>query len=287
MSTGGIGSYAEHHFRKVIPGNIEAVRARLCDVLEDFDYVVLNENPIQAKRGAQKNVMTANILEYDTRLTIALRPVSSASTLATFDYAVQHIFSKAEKITLEREADAIISLATAPLRKSVCPACETENIGAVRFCRVCGTPIARSKLPAELEVMRLMAGSSASFIEIAWGLGIALLTLAVTIPIIMLGKPKGVIAGWVMLALGELMGLLMLAFGMWRLNRTITTNQAAQPEAQVDAPRQISRPERAALPAQPASITEGTTELMSPSEQPVHAARDKDTGSMEESLRQD
>lgn len=278
---GGIGEYPEHHFRKVIPGNIEAVRARLCDVLEDFHYVVLNENPIQAKRGAQKNVMTANILEYDTRLTIALRPISNASTLATFDYAVQHIFSKAEKITLEREADAIISLATAPLRKSICPACETENLGAVRFCRVCGTQIARNNLPSELEVMRLMAGSSASLIEITWGVAISLLTLAVTIPMILLGKPKGVIAGWVMLAIGELIGLIMLASGIWRLNRTINANQAAQHDAQLDAPRQIPSQERSALPPQPASITEGTTELMTPSNQPARAAKEKDTGSME------
>ena len=92
MSTGSLGRYEEHTFRKAIPGNIEAVRRRLCDTLEDFHYVVLNENPVQAKRVAQKNIIAANVLEYDTRLTIALKPISPASTLATFDYAVPYRF---------------------------------------------------------------------------------------------------------------------------------------------------------------------------------------------------
>src|SRR5688500_13120127 len=99
-NTGSLGAYPEHHFRKVIPGNIETVRQRLCDLLEDFNYMVISENPLQAKRPPQKNILVANILDYDTRLTIALRPISPASTLATFDYSVQYIFSKGERLTL-------------------------------------------------------------------------------------------------------------------------------------------------------------------------------------------
>ena len=277
---GGLGTYPEHHFRKVIPGNIEIVRERLSDVLEDFHYVVLGDNPIQAKRGPQRNVMSANVLEYDTRLTIALRAVSPNSTIASFDYAVQYIFSKGDKITLEREADAIIALTTAPLKKSICPSCDTENVGAVRFCRVCGTPIARNKLPAELEVMRLMAGTSSAFIEIAWGLTIALFTLMLTLPMILLAKPKGVIAGWVLLALGELIGAYMLGGGIRRLAKTINTNQAVQLESQPHASKNLSTIEREALPSPPASITEGTTELIN-STPKVSRRSDKDTGSME------
>ena len=55
MSSTGTPTHAEHHFRKVIPGDIEGVRRRLSDVLEDFNYVVLSENPLQAKRAAQRN----------------------------------------------------------------------------------------------------------------------------------------------------------------------------------------------------------------------------------------
>jgi hypothetical protein len=277
----GVGTYAEHNFRKVIPGQIETVRARLCDVLEDFHYVVLNENPIQAKRPAQKNVMTANVLEYDARLTIALKPISAASTLATFDYAVPYLFTIGDKVSLEREADAMIAMALAPMKKSVCLACETEHVGAVKFCRVCGTPLVRSKLPAEIEVMRLMADTSAAYIETGWGLLVFLLTLLISIPLIFFGKPKAVTAGWVLLAVGNLLGFLFLASGVWRLKRTMITNREAQQAAQIEAPREISNAERAALPPPPASITEGTTELINSSPELVPAARDKDTGSME------
>ena len=284
MSSGGLGAYPEHHFRKFIPGDIETVRRRLCDVLEDFNYTVLSENPVQARRPAQRNIIVANILEYDTRLTIALKQVSPVSTVATFDYAVQYIFSKADKLTLEREADAIIALATAPLRKSVCPTCATENVGAVRFCRACGTPVARNTLPAELEVMRLMGGTSASYVEIGWGLAIALLTLAFTLPMILLsGKPKAITAGWILLGIGELIGSWMLAFGMLRLHRTLNASHASQQEGRPGITKEISATGRIGLPPEPASITEGTTELMNSSRQPapVPAKQARDTDAME------
>jgi hypothetical protein len=53
---GGLGAYPEHHFRRAIPGDVETVRQRLCEVLEDFKYIVLSENPIQAKRPREKNI---------------------------------------------------------------------------------------------------------------------------------------------------------------------------------------------------------------------------------------
>jgi hypothetical protein len=282
MSTGGLGTYAEHHFRKVIPGNIEAVRRRLCDTLEDFNYIVLNENPIQAKRSPQKNILTANVLEYDTRLTVALKQISAVSTLATFDYAVPYIFSNGDKVALERESDAIIALATAPLKRSICPACETENAGAVRFCRVCGTPIARGNLPAELEVMRLTADASAAYIETSCGLIASLLTVLITVPMILFGNPKAVTAGWIIFALGHLVTIFFLAFGVWRLRRAAGTNQSAQREGQLEMPREVPTDARSALPPRPASVTEGTTELMdSPRPVPFSAGRSKDTDEME------
>jgi hypothetical protein len=290
-NTGGLGAYAEHHFRKVIPGNIETVRQRLCDVLEDFNYSVTNENPLQAKRRSQKNILVANILDYDTHLTIALRSISPASTLATFDYAVQYIFSKGERLTLEREADAIIALVNAPLNKTICVSCETENIGAVRFCRVCGSPMARNKLPAELEVMRLMGDASGTEIEIGWGLMFILFTLMLTLPMVLLGSPKAVVIGWVLFAIGELLGAFFVLCGMRRLHKTLTPVHLSQQGNQPGLPRNIStqesiafpqEQEQAALPAQPASITEGTTELIdAPQPLPLPAKKARTTDSME------
>ncbi|MGA9773798.1 MAG: zinc ribbon domain-containing protein [Blastocatellia bacterium] len=275
-----IGEYQEHHFRRVIPGDIETVRRKLCDVLEDFNLVVLNENPIQAKRPAQKNVITATVIEYDARLTIALKAISPASTLATFDYAVPYLYGKGDRIALECEADAIIALATTVFNETLCARCGAENAGKVRFCRVCGTPVAH-KLPAELEVMRLTAELSATYIEVGWGVVIVLLTLLSTLPMILFGNPKVVNIGWVLFAIGENLGWFMLLSGLFRLRRTITTTGAEQNQ-QPELPYTAATQERAALPPTPASVTEGTTELMNqPQPVSLSATRGKDTGEME------
>src|SRR5687768_12362931 len=137
MNSGGPGTSTEHHFTRVIPGDVETVRRKLVDVLEDFHYSVVGNDPIQGKRLAQKGFWVAHILEYETKLTILLRPKSPASTLATFDYTLPFLFTKGDRQSLEREGEAIIALLTAPNGKTVCPSCETENAGAVRFCRAC------------------------------------------------------------------------------------------------------------------------------------------------------
>lgn len=288
MNSSGTG-YAQHHFRKVIPGNIEAVRQKLSDVLEDFNYIVISDNPLQAKRPTQTNIWVAHILEYEARLTVALKAISPASTLATFDYEVQYILSKGDMLTLEREADAIIALATAPTNKTICPACETENLGAVRFCRVCGTPIARTKLPAELEVMRLMAGLSAAQIEITTGLGFIFLTLLVALPMTFFGGAKAIGLGWILFSVGELLGAFILLYGLRRLHKTInqpTTQPEVQPGSQrltqMQEPVALPQQEQPALPPPPHSVTEGTTELINqPDNVPVAFKQAKTTDAME------
>jgi hypothetical protein len=269
---GGIGAYPEHHFRRTIPGDIETVRQRLSAVLEDFGYIVINENPIQAKRPRQKSIWVAMVADYDTVLTIGLKPISSASTIATFDYAVEQLFTKAEMQALEREAEAIIALATAASVEAFCPSCGAENAGAVRFCRACGKPIARKDLPSELEVMRLTASASGSQIEITLGLIICLGTLLTTLPMILFSGTKGAVFGWIILALGEGLAFFFLQLGLRRLHRALNSTSPAQLETQ----------ERTALPPKPVSVTEGTTELMN-SHQPIPTAvkSAKDTGSIE------
>ena len=270
------GFEGEHHFRKTIPGDIDTVRQRLAEALEEFDYIVLSDNPLQAKRPARRSVMTANVLEYNTDLTIALRAITPTSTQATFDYHVCYLFSKAERLALEREGDAIIALATAPLNKTICPSCHSEHNGAVRFCRVCGAAVARNRLPAEMEVMRLMAGTSASQIELNWGLTVLLLTLLITLPMIFFGNAKG---GWILFAIGMGLSAFFLLAGMYRLHETLNSQAATQESANLTQPIVTSQ-EKAALPAPPISVTEGTTTLMNQPEA-VPIARAKDTGSME------
>jgi hypothetical protein len=259
---GGIGAYPEHHFRRVIPGDIETVRQKLCEVLQDFKYVVVNENPIQAKRPRRKSIWVSMVLDYDTVLTIGLKPISPASTLATFDYAVEQLFTKAEMRSLEREAEAIIAMATAVPVEAFCPSCGAETAGAVRFCRACGKPIARNELPAELDLMRLTASASGSQIEIRLGLIICLGALLTTLPMILFSGTKGAVFGWILLALGEALGFFHLRLGMRRLHKALNPNDQAQQDMRPDLPRATSVQERAPLPPQPVSITEGTTELI-------------------------
>ncbi len=262
MNQSGIGSYKEHHFRRVIPGDMESARRRLSDALEEFNYIVLGEQPIQARRSAQKNLMSANVLEYDMRLTIALKSISAVSTVATFNYEVPYLFTKGEKLAMEREAEAIIALATAPLIHAACPACGTENTNAVRFCRACGTPTSRNRLPAEIEVMRLTAGLSSAQVGLTTGVVILLLTLPVTLLMIMLGGEKAVKAGWVLFAIGSVLSFLTLVYNLRGLH-VLLNPAVTQQDAQTDL-RAASMPEREALPTPPASITESTTELIEP-----------------------
>ena len=270
--------YEEHQFRKVIPGDIEAVRKRISDVIEDFGYTLLGSNPIQAKRRRQRNLFTATVLECQTQLTIALKPISDVSTLATFDYGVEYLFTKGDRRTLEREADAIIAVATTPASTTFCPACGTENDGGVRFCRVCGTPVARQALPPELELMQMSARTSAAHLEVTLGLVFELLTLASALPLILFG-PRGIVQlGWGFFAFGELLVTLILLQGIRRLRSAVVP--APSEHGQEDTPRAIPTEARASLAPRQFSVTEGTTELMDSAEAPISVRPARNTDSI-------
>jgi ribosomal protein L40E len=272
----------EHHFRRTIPGDIDSVRARLSDVLESFGYIVIGDGPIQAKRPRKKSIWVAMVLDYDVTLTIALKPISTASTLATFEYSIEQLFTKGEMQALEREAEAIIALATSASVEVFCASCGAENAGNARFCRVCGKPAARNQLPPELEVLRLTASASGTQIELTIGLILSILALVVAAPIILfVSSIKGVVFGWILLVLGGLLGAYHLILGMRRLHRLLNPTNAPQPETQSEQTKALSMHERAGLPPQPASIVEGTTELMTPQQTPLSARPARNTDSME------
>src|SRR6266404_2680031 len=262
--------YEEHQFTRIIPGHVETVRNRVCDVLEEFNYVVLGENPIQAKRKQSRSILTATILEYQGRLTIGLKQISEASTIATFDYSVPYLFTRGDRESLEREADAVIALAAASTSHVICSGCGVESTGAVRFCRSCGAPVAGSTLPPELEIMRMTAGASASQQEILFGLLVTLLTLAVSLPMLLGSDGKAANIGWVFLVIGGLLAFLSLQQGLRRLQRTLNPKSGPLHSQDVGSKRSAFEPQRAALPPRPASVTEGTTDLMAdPSLEPV------------------
>jgi hypothetical protein len=264
MENSGLG-YTEFDIRRVIPGEAEDVRVRLASVLEDFNYRVLNEQPLQARRSQQRNILAANSLDLSTKLTIGLKNLSQHATLATFDYAVQQVWTEGDKQTFEREVDAIVALALAAERTTLCRACGAESAGDSRFCRSCGAPASREELPAELEVMRLTADARAAHQEIVTGVIVLLLDLAVALPMILLGKPKLVNAGFVFLVIGQLIAWFCLLFGMIRLHRTLNPKRPAREAERPPLPRAVPAPAHAQAlppPSARASITEGTTELL-------------------------
>jgi hypothetical protein len=254
-------------------------------VLEEFNFRVLNEQPLQARRSQQRNIFAANMLEMSAKLSIGLKQLSPTTTLATFDYTVQQLWTEGDRQTYEREVDAILALALTRTRETLCAACGAETRSDSRFCRSCGAPAAFEALPAELEVMRLTAGARGAHQEIFCGLAFTLLTLAVTLPMILLGRPKLVNVGWVLFWIGEIIGLLMLFYGIRRLHRTLNPKKSAPKASEADLPRVIAPPSTvAALPPRQtaasswaAPVTEGTTELLhAPRQTPVAVPRERE-----------
>ncbi|HEV3468346.1 MAG TPA: zinc ribbon domain-containing protein [Pyrinomonadaceae bacterium] len=271
MDSQGSYTVGEHVARRMLAGDIEDVRGRLVYALERLGYQVVSENPLMARRAARKGLVRADFLDYARKLSVSLRPSSAATTVATFDFAVVHngLMTDGDKKTLELEADAVIALAAAPPAASVCRNCGTENPGDVRFCRLCGAPGTAAE-PAELEVARLTAGARASLQEIFIGLLVSVGLLAVTLPMILLGKPKVANAGWFFLALGQAFAWWMILYGVLRLHRTVNPKgERARPSSAAGfapALRAEHTSETSALPPAPAraSVTEGTTELLTP-----------------------
>lgn len=268
VATEGQGNYcvAEHTVRRVMAGDTEAVRARLVYALERLGYQVVSENPLHARRAARKDVVRSDFLDHARKLSISLRPSSASATVATFDFVVVHggCMFAGDKKTLGREADAVVALAAAPPAASVCRNCGTENAGDARFCRLCGAPGAAGE-PAELEVMRLTAGSRAALQEISIGLLVAVAILIPTIPMILLGKTAKIVnVSWGFLVLGQLCAWWMVLYGLLRLHRTLNSGRA--PAAETFAPHAVHASETSALLPAPAraSVTEGTTELLTP-----------------------
>jgi hypothetical protein len=118
--------------------------------------------------------------------------------------------------------------------------------------------------------MRFTAGVSAARQELWLGLGATLLTLAICIPLILVGRGDAPSVGWVLLAIGLLLASLALLQGMRRLHKVLRLPaSASQPEKGLASFVPIQ--ERAALPPPALSVTEGTTKLVE-SERPRAAA---------------
>jgi hypothetical protein len=253
----------EHVLKSVLNGGIESVRSRLIQALEQLGYHVVSADPLEARRAARglgRYYLSANILEFPTKLTIGLRELGPASTLATLDYVSEHpggLSFKGDLHTQMREAEAIIAIAASEGTRSACSFCGTAHTSEGRFCRVCGSPTV-GREPAELEVLRITAGGRAGHHLIMTGAILLTLGLFATIAVLAVGGFPGPIFAALMCLVGS--GLVVLAMGIAGLSkalerdRSVPNLNAATGAAQLDQ----SQPNR--LPAP--SVTEATTSLL-------------------------
>jgi hypothetical protein len=281
------GASFDHDVTRVMVGDAEILRAKLADALERMGYRVLNENPIQARRGASDMAKTGcsqDILAYHRSLDIGLKSAGANSTRVTFAYTVKGVVSgfitKGDRATLTREAESIVALAKSQAAQSYCPACGAGGVGGTRFCRQCGAPVASAD-PPELDLLRLTADANASFKNILTG-AIFILAGLVAPALFLLkfilfpnyfGEYYQNQVPLMALLLGTFggIGLGFLIAGLWRLGRAIKHRPERE---ELPAPSRRSSveganpPDAAALPPQsiqhPAqhSVTEATTGLL-------------------------
>jgi hypothetical protein len=257
----------DHDITLAIPGDADSVRARLIQALQTLGFRVVAEQPIYAKRaakGAARYGCSFNVLDYQTTLTVSLRQTNELALLATFNYEVKSCtyVTKGDRKLLEREAEAIVALATERLAMSACRACGTPVSDESHFCRRCGAALVLD-LP-ELEILRLTKGTRAGYYNIFVGV-LALLAAALTL------LPIFIVAGtrlfgpflWAGIPLG-IVGFIMTIQGAWQLHRTLNPKDAksSMPRLQPG----VVTSSTTALPPRPAhgSITEGTTDLLLP-----------------------
>lgn len=280
------GASFDHDVTRVVAGDAESLRARLADALERMGYRVLNENPIQARRGASDMAKTGcsqDILDYRRSLDIGLKSAGANSTRVTFAYTVKGVatgfITKGDRATLTREAEAIVALAQSRAAMSYCPACGADGAGGTRFCRQCGAPVASAD-PQELDLLRLTADANAGFKNVVIGAIFALIGMLApalillkffTFPSFLGGAEKLLKLMALFLGIFGPAGLAFLIAGLWRLGRAIKHRPERE---ELPAPSRrsfvegVNPPDAAALPPQsiqqPAqhSVTEATTGLL-------------------------
>ena len=277
---------SDHDLTLAIPGEVASVRARLVNAIQALGYKVLGDQPLYAKRGKQGAARwdcSLNVLDYPTTLTISLKQTNDAAVLATFNYEIKSYMgmTKGDRQTLACEAEAIAALAMERSAISACRTCGTQVTDESHFCRRCGAPLALD-VP-ELEVLRLTRNTRGSYHSIFVGMISLLLAFLAVFPWLIFNG--GRIVGpmlWVGIPLASY-GLFLLLQGAWQLHRTLNpgTTKSVTTTAQPAFKSTITT----ALPPAPvnASVTEGTTNLLSPDARPKEPVprKNRDTSGLD------
>lgn len=260
---------SDHDVTLTLPGDAESLRPRLIEAVERLGYKVITEEPLQVKRpaqGAARWDCSFNALDYPRKLTIALKPLNEQATIARFSYEVKAYtcLTRGERQTLLCEAEALAALAMQRVYVTSCNACGMEATDDSRFCRKCGAPFVVEV--AEMEVLRLMSGTRAGFRNFMIGFGVLLVAALLPLFLIWINTSKGFKVIMILMAIIGAMGLPLLLMGMWQVYRTL--NPAETKKVSTESGKSFAAPQSFALPPRPAqlSVTEGTTELLSPEE---------------------
>src|SRR6185369_12002577 len=262
----GTITISDHDLTLAIPGEAGSVRARLVNALQTLGYKVLGDQPLHARRGSQCSAKwdcSLNVLDYPTTLTISLKQTNDAAVLATFNYEIKSSMrmTKGDRQTLAREAEAIAALAMERSALSACRTCGTQVTDESNFCRRCGAPMALD-VP-ELEVLRLTKKARHSYHNMFVGIVALLLALFTLLPWFVVNGARIVSPMlWVGIPLATY-GLYQLLSGAWQLHRTLNPS-TTKPMAGTEQSAFKANVTTTALPPAPASITEVTTNLLSP-----------------------
>lgn len=282
MGDGTGGMYAvEHDTVRLMAGEVESLRGHLSEALEQLGYRIMNENPLQARRNGQGwggELSSNNILDCRSRLLVGLKQVGAHTARLTFAYSITATqLLKSDRVTLEKEVDAIVALAGAQAWSRNCPACGTEIVAGSRFCRQCGAP-RNQKPPAEVEIMTLTAHAGAAYKGVSVGTIFMLIGITLALLIFLFDPEsakffKRAVLFGSMGGIFGLLGLSMILLGLRRLSKIFhSPNEASEREVFPTMREQpaLGAPNTASLP--PPSITEATTEMFekSRSEREVH-----------------
>lgn len=273
----------EHYLRRVLVGNVEAVRHRLYGVLERLDYDFINENEfeIEAKRGARgwaTAYSSADVLDYPRTLVIKLKPLSENSTHASFSYTIKHpSLQRGEKEVLTREAETIATLATVRAMDRICAVCGTESDNNSRFCRKCGTPMTGDE--TAIEILRMTAEIRSGYTSVVSStilVGITTLIILAALILLLTGSNiKGISALLMISVAFGFLNVLFLGFGWNRMRNALKSKSNEPKQFSQNITKTLSDSETTALPPAPISfsVTDGTTELFDANEKEFEFVR--------------
>jgi hypothetical protein len=265
---------------RMMTGTPDEVRPRLAEALERLGFHVVEERPLVAQRrtgGWASAGCAMNVVESPATVHVKIKEAGSGASLVTFTYSVKALaLPKGDRRVISHEVDAIVALARSREGSGICGRCSTDIPDDSRFCRRCGTPVAAAA-PAEVDLYRLVASATNVFQLSVSGIVCLLLTLVLLVIGIWLAPTSNPAKAmkWLMLlsifasafgAIG-LTSLLMAARRLGRSLRNVGEGEAERSPAYLPAARQHETAQLMA-PAEPVSVTEGTTSLLEHDEAP-------------------